>query len=235
MRWYTNVKLIGNSIYVRGYENGERYKDKIEYRPTLFLNSDAPTEYKTLDGSYVKEIQPGKIKETRDFIKQYKDIDGFTIHGNDNSIYQYISDTYPEDDIKFDINEIKLLTLDIEVASEYGFPDPKNCAEEILLITVQDYSTKEIICWGSRPFDKKFPKYRYIKCADEQALLHAFLHWWENNNPEVITGWNVEFYDIPYIVGRISRVLGEKYTKKLSVWNFVRGKETEIRGDTVTT
>ena len=235
MRWYTNVKLIGNSIYVRGYENGERYKDKIEYRPTLFLNSDAPTEYKTLDGSYVKEIQPGKIKETRDFIKQYKDIDGFTIHGNDNSIYQYISDTYPEDDIKFDINEIKLLTLDIEVASEYGFPDPKNCAEEILLITVQDYSTKEIICWGSRPFDKKFPKYRYIKCADEQALLHAFLHWWENNNPEVITGWNVEFYDIPYIVGRISRVLGEKYTKKLSIWNFVRGKETEIRGDTVTT
>jgi len=151
MRWYTNVKLIGDYIYVRGYENGNHFKDRIEYRPTLYLKTDKNTEYKTLDSHNVKPINPGTIRETRDFIKKYKDVEGFNIYGNDNSIYQYISDTYPEDEIQFDISKIKLITLDIEVASENGFPDVKNCDEEILLITIQDYTTKEIITWGSRP------------------------------------------------------------------------------------
>jgi hypothetical protein len=42
-------------------------------------------------------------------------------------IYQYISDKYPEDEIKFDISKIKLVTIDIEVASENGFPDVECC------------------------------------------------------------------------------------------------------------
>ncbi len=163
------------------------------------------------------------------------DVEGFTVYGNDNSIYQYISDTYPEDEIQFDISKIKLITLDIEVASENGFPDVKNCDEEILLITIQDYTTKEIITWGSRPFTKKFDNYHYILCNDEQHLLNSFLDYWSNNTPEVITGWNVEFYDIPYIVGRINRVLNEKAAKRLTAWNFIREKQTEVRGEIQTT
>ncbi len=150
MRWYTNVKLIGDYIYVRGYENGNHFKDRIQYHPTLYLKTDKKTEYKTLDSYNVKPINPGTIRETREFIKKYKDVEGFNVYGNDNSIYQYISDTYPEDEIQFDISKIKLITLDIEVASENGFPDVKNCDEEILLITIQDYTTKEIITWGTQ-------------------------------------------------------------------------------------
>ena len=235
MRWYTNVKLIGDYIYVRGYENGNHFKDRIEYRPTLYLKTDKSTEYKTLDSHNVKPINPGTIRETRDFIKKYKDVEGFSIYGNDNSIYQYISDTYSEDEIQFDISKIKLITLDIEVASENGFPDVKNCDEEILLITIQDYTTKEIITWGSRPFNRKFDNYRYILCNDEQHLLNSFLDYWSNNTPEVITGWNVEFYDIPYIVRRINRILGEKSAKRLTAWNFIREKQMEVRGEIQTT
>ena len=235
MRWYTNVKLIGDYIYVRGYENGNHFKDRIQYHPTLYLKTDKKTEYKTLDSYNVKPINPGTIRETRDFIKKYKDVEGFTVYGNDNSIYQYISDTYPEDEIQFDISKIKLITLDIEVASENGFPDVKNCDEEILLITIQDYTTKEIITWGSRPFTKKFDNYHYILCNDEQHILNSFLDYWSNNTPEVITGWNVEFYDIPYIVGRINRILNEKAAKRLTAWNFIREKQTEVRGEIQTT
>jgi DNA polymerase elongation subunit (family B) len=235
MRWYTNVKLIGNHIYVRGYENGNHFKDRIEYRPTLYLKTENETEYTTLDNEYVKPIQPGTITETRDFIKKYRDVDGFTIYGNDNSIYQYISDNYPENEIHFDIKKINLVTLDIEVASENGFPDVKKCDEEILLITIQDYATKEIITWGTRPFNKKLDNYKYILCRDERHLLDMFLEYWSNCTPEVITGWNVEFYDIPYIVGRINRVLGSKFSKKLTAWNFIKERQTEIRGQTQTT
>ena len=54
---------------------------------------------------------------------------------------------YPEDNIEFDMSKINVVTIDIEVASEQGFPDIFSVAEEILLITIQNYNTKDIITW----------------------------------------------------------------------------------------
>ena len=113
---------------------------------------------------------------------------------------------YPENEIKFDISKIKLITIDIEVAAESGFPDPFNCAEELLLITIQDYNTKKVITFGSRPYaNQDRPNFRYVQCHDEEDLINRFLDWWQQNTPEVITGWNCEFYDIPYLTGRIEK------------------------------
>ena len=46
----------------------------------------------------------------------------FQIYGNDRYLYQYISERYPQDEIKWDMSKIKLVTIDIEVKSEEGFP-----------------------------------------------------------------------------------------------------------------
>ena len=221
MRFYTNVQMIGNKFLVRGYDNGEHVMFKDEYSPTLFVKSNKQTKYKTLDGEYVDEIKPGSVKDCREFYKKYDDVDGFKIYGNERYIYQYISDKYPEDEIKFDITKIKLLTIDIEVASENGFPDPKNCDEEILLITIQDYTTKQIITWGTKPFNCKQDNVQYNLCDSEYHLLNCFISYWENNTPEVITGWNIQFYDVPYICGRLNRILGEKRMKRFSPWGLV--------------
>jgi DNA polymerase elongation subunit (family B) len=194
---------------------------KEEYSPTLFVKSNKPSKYKSLEGEFVEEVNPGTVRDCREFYKKYDGVDGFKIYGNDRYVYQYISDKYPEDEIKFDISKIKLLTIDIEVASENGFPDPKECAEEILLITIQDYSTKNIITWGVREFNNKQPNVRFIQCESEYHLLNSFLHYWETNPPEVITGWNIEYYDIPYICGRLVKVLGEKRMKSFSPWGLV--------------
>ena len=219
--------MIGNQFLVRGYDNGEHVMFKEEYSPTLFVKSNKKTKYKTLEGEYVESIQAGSVKDCREFYKKYEDIQNFKIYGNERYVYQYISDKYPEDEIKFDINKIKLVTLDIEVASENGFPDPKVCDQEILLITIQDYSTKEIITWGTRPFANKRKDVRYIECSSEFDLLTRFMYHWDNphNMPEVITGWNIQFYDIPYICGRLSRVLGEKRMKSFSPWGLVTQME----------
>jgi len=228
MRFYTNVQMIGNQFLVRGYDNGKHVMFKEEYSPTLFVKSNKETEYKTLEGEYVEAIKPGSVRDCRDFYKKYDDVDGFKIYGNDRYVYQYISDKYPEDEIKFDITKIKLVTLDIEVASENGFPDPKSCDQEILLITIQDYSTKKIITWGTRPFTNKRSDVKYIECESEYALLNSFLYHWENDLPEVVTGWNIQFYDIPYICGRLSRVLGEKKMKSFSPWGLVTQGEVWV-------
>jgi DNA polymerase elongation subunit (family B) len=232
MRFYTNVQMVGDHFLVRGYENGKHFMTREKFNPTLFVPSKKQSRYKTLSGDYVEPVKPGSVRECREFIKKYDGVEGFKIYGNERFIYQYISDTYSEEEIKFDINKIKLATLDIEVASENGFPDVESAAEEVLLITIQDYTTKEIITWGQGPFKLKQGNHYYKQFNNEYDLLNDFINWWmiEENTPEVITGWNSKLYDIPYIVRRLDRVLGEKLMKRMSPWGLVTEEETYIAG-----
>jgi len=230
VRFYTNVQMVGNRFLVRGYENGKSFMTTEEFKPTLFVKSNKKTKYKTLSGEYVEAIQPGFVRDCREFYKKYDNVEGFEIYGNDKYICQYISEKYPEDEIKFDISKINLITLDIEVQSEYGFPNTESCSEEMLLITIQDYSTKKITTWGRKPFKSTNPNAKYILCESEQSLLQNFLEWWATYTPEVITGWNVQLYDIPYICGRINRVLGERALKRISPWGLVTQEEVWISG-----
>ena len=124
----------------------------------------------------------------------------------------------------------KLVTLDIEVSSEQGFPDVESCIEEILAITIQDYNTKEIITWGVKPYTVKQDNVTYHLCRDEAHLLDSFIHYWSQDVPDVITGWNIQLYDIPYICKRLNRVLGEKRMKRFSHWGLVSQSEIYING-----
>jgi len=230
MRFYTNVQLVGNQLLVRGYDNGEHFMTREEFRPTLFVDSKRKTKFKTLDGKYVEPIQPGFVRDCREFYKKYDGVEGFNIYGNERYIYQYISEKYPEEHIDFDISKIKLMTLDIETTAEQGFPDVQSCTEELLTITLQDYTTKRIKTWGVKPYQVKQKNHTYIECKSELDLLTRFIDWWMENTPEVITGWNVQLFDIPYIAGRLRRVLGEKLMKRLSPWGLVTEDEVYIKG-----
>ena len=232
MRFYTNVQMVGDHFLVRGYENGRHFMIREKFSPTLFVPAKNKTKYQTLVGEYVEPIQPGTVRETREFIKKYDGVEGFKIYGNDRYIYQYISDQYSEEEIKFDISKIKLMTLDIEVASENGFPDVESAAEEVLLISIQDYNSKQIRTWGLGKFNNGQSNVNYRSFSNEHDLLNDFINWWMvgENTPEVITGWNSKLYDIPYLVRRIDRVLGEKLMKRLSPWGLVTEDETYISG-----
>jgi DNA polymerase elongation subunit (family B) len=232
MRFYTNVQMVGDHFLVRGYENGKHFMTREKFYPTLFVPSKKNTQYQTLNGEYVEAVQPGTVRECREFIKKYDGVEGFNISGNDRYIYQYISETYPEDELKFDISKIKVTTIDIEVASENGFPDVESSAEEVLLITLQDYNTKQIRTWGLGKFNNQQSNVKYRSFTNEHDLLNDFINWWmiEENTPEVITGWNSELYDIPYLVRRIDRILGEKLMKRMSPWGLVTESETFISG-----
>ena len=230
MRFYTNVYEKFNKMLVRGYEDGRYFQSEEEFQPTLYVTSKKQSKYKTLDGLSVEPIQPGKISDCKEFLKKYENVEGFTVYGNDNYKAQYISETYPEDEIKFDIKKIRLVTIDIEVASENGFPNVFDCAEELLAITLQNYATKNIICFASRPYINTRKDVVYVECRDEIDLIQHFLAFWERETPDVITGWNCELYDIPYIAVRIDRILGEKEARRLSPWGNIRRRELVIKG-----
>ncbi len=232
MRFYTNVQMVGDHFLVRGYENGKHFATREKFYPTLFVDSKRKTKYKTLDGLPVEPVEPGTVRDCREFIKNYNEVENFNIYGNERFIYQYISEKYPEVEVKFDTEKIKLTTIDIEVKSEYGFPDVESCAEEILLITLQDYTTKQIRTWGLGAFNNKQENVIYKSFSTEYELLNDFINWWmiEDNTPEVITGWNSKLYDIPYLCRRIDRILGEKLKKRMSPWGLVTEEETFIAG-----
>ena len=230
MRFYTNVQMIGNNFLVREVVNGKREIYKEEYSPTLFVKSNKKTKYKTLDGESVEPVKPGTVKDCREFFKKYDGVDGFKIFGNNRYIFQYLSDKYPQDEVKFDINQINLVTMDIEVKSEQGFPDPESCSEEMLTISLQDYATKQITTWGRKPYTTTQENVKYYHFDDEIEMLNSFLYHWSKNPPDVITGWNVRLYDIPYLCGRISRIMGDKKCKLLSPWGLVSQDEIYISG-----
>ena len=230
--FYTNVFLRGDRVLVRGYENGQAYSRRIDFSPTLYVDSKnkTPTKFKTLNGDFVSEIKPGTIRETRDFVSRYDEVDGFNVYGNTNYVCQYISDTYLGREVEWDMDQIKLFSIDIETATENGFPDIASANEEVLLITIQDNVTKQITTFGSRPYENKNTKVNYVQCNGEQHLLREFMLFWQQNYPDAITGWNVNLFDVPYLVKRVSLMLGDTISNKFSPWGVVNERKIYIKG-----
>ena len=231
MKFYTFAKLYGNNILLRGYDDrkGGSFKDKVSFKPTLFLPSPNKSEYTTLDGRYVAPVQPGTIRDCRNFIEDYTAVDGTAVYGFERYLYQFLSEEY-EGDIEYDINKIKLWSLDIETSSENGFPKPEEASESVLLITLKNFKTKRLITFGAKPYTPTRDDVEYIHCPTEYELLSNFVAWWESVEPEVVTGWNVELFDMTFLCNRIQKVLGEKQLKRLSPWGMVDSDYVESFG-----
>jgi DNA polymerase elongation subunit (family B) len=230
MKFYTNVEQAGNRLLVRGYENGNRYSVKVPFNPTLYLPTKNYSEWRTLEGDCVEPHKFGSITEARDFVKQYKEVEDFEIYGNSRFLYQYIAEEHPEEEVKFDSSKVRVFTIDIETAAENGFPDIETADQEILAISIKDSFTGRITVFGARPFNNVDSMVDYMHFRHEESMLGAFLEFWQANYPDVVTGWNVQLFDMPYIHNRIDRILGEKFTKLLSPWKLVSRREIFIKG-----
>ncbi len=227
--FYTNLVLLGDDILYRGYEDGQPVQYREKSHPVLYFvpqSQSKPSKYKTLDGRKAYRKQFDGAREARDTLKQYEGAAGLEVHGYERFIYQHIGQKFPSD-IDYDMSKMKIYTIDIEVACENGFPDVEACQEEMLCITIKDFNTKKIITWGTREYNSE---HEYRVFWKEHEMLEDFVNWWAQNTPDIITGWNCNLYDIPYICRRVERILGEKWKKALSPWKMVRDREIIIRG-----
>ena len=221
MNFYTNVIRFGNNLLVREIRNGERIKKRVKYSPTLYSLVKSKTPYKTLDGEYVTPIKHETMSDATDWVKNYP-VQSDLIYGNTQYAYSYISDTY-KGDVNWDIDKLLVVTIDIEVECENGFPTVELAQEPMLSITIKNHQNKKIIVWGLNPFHNDRDDVEYRLCRDEKDLLTQFLNDWESYCPDIVTGWNTEFFDIPYLCNRIKYILGEDELKRLSPWKSVRG------------
>ena len=219
MKYYTNIAIQGNNILFRGVNNGRRVKMKVQYSPTFFLPAKKPdTGYQTLFGEPLEPMRFESIKEARDFVKRYEDVANFKVYGQETFQYAFIADEF-KGQIDWDINDIRIAFIDIEVGSENGFPDPYRAAEPITAICIR-FLNGDTTVFGCGDYEVQGDE-NYIQCRDEYDLCKRFLNFWTGDYPDVLTGWNTEFFDIPYIVNRFNKILGEDETKKLSPWGNV--------------
>ena len=228
MNFYTNVAPWGNHILVREYKNGERVNRKVKYSPTLYVPVRKETEWKTLDGKYVSPYKFDNIKEAKAFIEQYKQ-QPHLVFGLDRFAYTYLSDTYPNT-VNWDSDKILTVTIDIETRADNGFPEPEKAEEEMLAITIKNQTTKKIIVWGLGEFKNDRDDVTYINCSNENELLANFMNFWTKHYPDVVTGWNTEFFDIPYLINRVTKILGEDRAKEFSPWGLISSRKVYNHG-----
>ena len=222
--------MMRNQIYVREFSGNEEHSYTENFQPTMFV--PAPSEkcnYRTLKGKPVASMKFDDIATCRDFIKQYKGVAEFPVYGNPNYMIQYISEKFPKK-FQWNMNKIRIYTIDIEVSAEGGFPNIQSAASDVTAITVHNSSTNEYHVWGTGgyvPHDQT-KKIFYNECDDEDDLIENFLQWWETNYPHIITGWNCKFFDIPYLVNRIT-YLGKK-PARLSPVGVLNDRNVVIAG-----
>ncbi len=232
-KYYTHVLCFGNHIMYRGLNNGRRVKQKIEYSPTLYFPTNKNTEWRSLQGDVLEPKSFGSIREAKEFIKRYEEVQNFKMFGNTRLEYAYIADTQ-KGIIDWDIKDLDIAIIDIEVGSENGFPDPATASEPVTAVAVKRLN-KRLSVYGCGDFDNTRDDVDYIKCQDEYTLLKTFLMDWEANTPDIMSGWNIKFFDIPYLHNRMQRILGPDLTKKLSPWGGLAEREKIIKGKKQTT
>jgi DNA polymerase elongation subunit (family B) len=235
--FYTSVARRGNNILYRGYDTeGKQDLRKIKFRPTLYVESKkSNTEWKGLDGTPVEPMLMPSMRECKDFITQYGDLKNYKIFGNTKHVHGCIQSLFPSG-INADTKLINVVTIDIETAFDDGFPHPREASQEILAITVKSSRNDKYVVFGMKDYDASKTEVdldiEYFQFYNEKTMLSAFLEWWKEpfNTPDVITGWNTRFFDIPYIVNRMARVLGENETKYLSPWGLIEQRKIFVQG-----
>ena len=230
--YYTNVAAVGNNIFYRGVKDGRRIKLKIAYEPTLFLRSNKTTTFKSLEGVYLEPMKFESMREARDFVKRYDEVQGFEVYGNSSYQYAYIADEQ-KGMVEWSMEELSIAIIDIEVGSENGFPDPYQANEAITAIAVRQLNGGTTV-YGCGEYKNDDETVTYHKCRDEYDLCKKFLSDWNANPPDVISGWNIKFFDIPYLVNRFTKLFGEDETRKLSPWGLINSRKAVVNNRELT-
>lgn len=216
--FYTHVSCHNDAIIHRYIDtNGNPHIEKVSNHEFEYFMPNPNGDVLSLLGRKLSRKVITSTNDVRKVFKEYKDIG---IHGYDKADIQFITNTY-KGDITFDLSKIKIANIDIETAIGTGFPIPNKAEQEIISITVGTLGTNKTITWTSLNYDENLDTGAnrsniVIRVANEVELFNQFLDWWFKEKFEAVTGWNIKGFDIPYIINRGKKVLGEKSMRMLS-------------------
>lgn len=239
MTLYTNVDVIGDNICERYIEDGVEKLRRVPFQPTFYHHTQQET---TLRDIYDKCVVPktfDTIHQSRGWVKHMKDMNQ-EVCGMDDLALQYIHDNY-RGPLSYDMSQLRMAFIDIEVFSQDGFPYPEIARWEIDAITHYDsiddtfyvFSTRE--WWREKSvLDESIVKrVEYKMYKNEREMMLAYVSFWRAKTPTIVTGWNSELFDIPYIINRLKKLFGDSAPNKLSPWGKIKEKTIKGQGDKV--
>ena len=221
MKFYTNCALQRGKVLLRGYEDGERIQREVYYSPYVFTSTNKKSPYKTIEGKNVEKKVFENFQEAREYLNKYQDVSGLQVYGHEAFLYTFLYDNYPGQ-IRFDKDEINIVNIDIEIAADQGFPSIELADKPITAITV--FFKGIYYVYGIAPYETTRDDVRYYNCETEFNLIMQFLDDWQKFDPDIITGWNVEEFDIPYLINRFTNMLGPDTACRMSPWKQIYEK-----------
>ena len=113
-----------------------------------------------------------------------------------------------------------ILTFDIECEMESGLPDPQEAKNQLTSIAMHDSATNQywvlVMDKSGTLKEKTTDKAIVLPFQREEDMLLKYLDIYEEINPSIVTGWNIDYFDTPMLYNRIKRLLGEKHANRLS-------------------
>ena len=221
MDFYTSVDIRGKNILYRGWKNGQRQHLRSPFCPTLYIpgkDKSGDTTLTTIHGQPVQPVQFEDMQEARQFIDQFKDVSNYDVYGNTNYVYQYLYKEFPHE-VEYDFSTLRVANFDIETSCDGGFPTPSSPTERIIAITISMGEKTYVLGLGDFHIEGK--GVQITPYNDERELLEGFIAIWKFLDPDIVTGWNIRFFDIPYLVARMNH-LEDGWANSLSPWGKMR-------------
>ena len=195
-------------------DNGKRITRDVTFNPYLYLES--PNGDKT--SIYGTKVKKRVFNTQYDRTKYIADSGNRRLFENIPTIQQFLLETFwrENETPEFTQHPLRMVFLDIETFSPDSFPNTEDPTHTVNVITCYDTFSKKFHTFGLNPYDNKADNVIYYHCKNERALFIKFIEYIESDFPDILSGWNSEFFDIPYIINRIERLLGQEYVNRLS-------------------
>ncbi len=226
-KFYTNVYSGYDKILLRERENGKSVQKTIEFKPSVWIETDKDSEYKTISGHPVSRLEFEDNSDYREFVNNHSGIENFRIHGTIGFEYQFISQQY-SDIANYNFDDLDIMYIDIETTCENGFPSIELASESVISIAIKTNKQKHVVfCLGS--YKHPDDSVQVFSFEDESELLTKFLDYISAEPPDILTGWNIKFFDIPYLLNRIKEILTVKDFKRISPWKTIKQKTVNYK------
>ena len=218
-------------------KNGERIEIENTIEPYLYYEdiNFKDSKDKSIYGKPLRFLKFQNTYERNEWIKSSKNIPLFEKFTPEK---QYLLDKYygMEQTHDFVKNDLKVYFFDIEVEISNKFPDPEFADYPINVLSIFDSISKNMFVWTynknveklltddqikniQNEIKKDYEENTFVnifKFDDEAKMLKDFLNWWEMNIPDILTGWNIDKFDTPYLINRLTKILGDVEVKRLS-------------------
>jgi DNA polymerase elongation subunit (family B) len=229
-------QLNSNQIKHIYTEDGILKKEIINFKPFLGVHSSKEqTSWTDMHNKPVKVKVFESISEMQSWKKTNKDT--LEIFGDIDPVDMFVASEY-RGDIELDRRGLVIFNVDIEVFVEEGggFPRPEEAKAPINAITVNEMVTNVYYSFFHGKYTPQHENEIVVECTNEKYLILKFLDFWNAKDPQIITGWAINTFDIPYLINRIMKVCNNETVKRLSIDRVIKkhkktdttGKETDF-------